>query len=705
MKTRSGQRWITVTKEGPLHGRHILIDGSGNIVGGKVPKAFHGKPLGKVSETKATPEHYHEKFSHGELQDLHDEFSQHRKDLANDVKEGIRSTAKNLRDTEDSAAKEHSLVRRIRAKGGIKINAGHAMHTEYTQSVHQGVRSAIGNQKNGIPLDEMADELGMNARDLIDKLSDATPSERKKVADYVGEASKHLGDDHQKKIRSIKELDQHIGAIKQAMTEHKNLWSKFAENAEKLVPGAKAAYRKNGNAGLLSHLHHSNEALYSGVKKDAKRKLDDSINLSPAQRAMAQLTADHRPAPKPKQSNATPQAQPPASKPKNKLDELHEDVKAYMSGKMDSDGFLRKHDGTISRLAKGAAERRKGSHEDMAQDARMSAYKTLEALKNGTQNPKEGQNLGEHLLRRIAQGLGESARQGNERKLSRDGQRLAAIINQHRNDMVNAGGKEPTEDELFSKVSGDQNFHAAKYSASGTKKQLTDPRQKFDEIREAMKHQRSDATLDATGKDNGGEGNMSRGASIADPKGSAEDQAINMENEREMKARRGQLHDALQQFGLSPSERFAVAHRFAVGHADQTGGVLDWEAVSKHMSKDLGKNVSPDTAKKHFQNGRAKLHNHIGDERMGMLMAKSLGSDIGVKWLLKELYHLGLYSILKSYGLEDADCLRPVPVRAMHANNAFDVEKSLNVNEYIERSVVLADGSVYAQIVRYEIVL
>lgn len=44
----SGGHWITVTKEGSLHGKHLYIDDNGTILAGKVPKEFHGKKLSEL---------------------------------------------------------------------------------------------------------------------------------------------------------------------------------------------------------------------------------------------------------------------------------------------------------------------------------------------------------------------------------------------------------------------------------------------------------------------------------------------------------------------------------------------------------------------------------------------------------------------------------------------------------------------------------
>jgi hypothetical protein len=50
-----GDRWVTITNESsPLHGRHILIDGDGNIKGGRIPKEMRGKHISKIGKNSGT---------------------------------------------------------------------------------------------------------------------------------------------------------------------------------------------------------------------------------------------------------------------------------------------------------------------------------------------------------------------------------------------------------------------------------------------------------------------------------------------------------------------------------------------------------------------------------------------------------------------------------------------------------------------------
>jgi uncharacterized short protein YbdD (DUF466 family) len=46
----SGGHWITVTKNGPLHGKHLYIDDNGVILAGKIPAEFHGKKLDELHD-------------------------------------------------------------------------------------------------------------------------------------------------------------------------------------------------------------------------------------------------------------------------------------------------------------------------------------------------------------------------------------------------------------------------------------------------------------------------------------------------------------------------------------------------------------------------------------------------------------------------------------------------------------------------------
>jgi hypothetical protein len=196
-----------------------------------------------------------------------------------------------------------------------------------------------------------------------------------------------------------------------------------------------------------------------------------------------------------------------------------------------------------------------------------------------------------------------------------------------------------------------------------------------------------------------------KGGQIADnnPDANPEQAALKKEAEQEMQAKKDQLHQVLGEFGLSKNEAHAVAHRFGVGHQDATGAVVPWDKVAAHMSKDLGKQVNPETARKHFNNGRAKLHQHIGDDRMGLLMQKSLMDDVGIHLLRKMLYELGVYDILKSHNLENEDVLEPYTVRTATAPSYAELMKSLHVPEYVGNYQQWSDGSISAEVVQYRI--
>ena len=810
---KGGQRWITVKKEGPLHGRRLLIDGKGVIVGGRIPRAMQGhniKDLATIKPDESTS-HY-DNYSHEELHDIHKDFSAHHAEMKKELDNDVHGYAKHLRDQELEADDSINLVRRIRKNGGIKLEDGNRGHAEYKESVHPGVRKAVSH-KDGKGLDEMADELGMNANELTQKLAQMNPHKYTKIEDYYDKAKQEMGDDYTGRKAAVDELEKHVKAIaaaknrkkadkdreaaakakekapekgdaagvkdeaydklKQNYPEDTLGWAKDAKWSKQdgvdlkdidmaRRPGGRDMGKVNGIAGdvkdgkktdrvhlvrtpngkklkiadgyhrTLGHLKAGAgkvDAYVADVQDDNgpwdREMHDKKLNLSDAEKAKQEAaastptandgngpTADDKqdstasaPTADDKQdSTATaPTANDGVKRRGDRLDTLHDDVSKYMRGEGDANELLKKHDRLIKAMARNVAEKRGGDAEDLAQEGRTSAYKTLEALKNGTQKPKEGQHLGEHLLRRVKQGLSEGARQSNERPLSRESQKLAALVNSHKQAHMNETGQEPSEDELFNRVSKDDGFNKAKFAAPGTKKNIEDPREKFDALRGAMKNQKSQATLDEAATDDEG-GNMgTKGSQIADSGETPEQAVLRKEAEQEMEERKGQVHDALSQFGLSPGERHAVIHRFGVGHEDATGAVLPWDKVAEHMSKDLGKQVNPETAKKHFNNGRAKLHKHIGDERMGLLMQKSLLEDVGVHLLIKQLYELGLYDILKSHGLENEDALDPVITRTAVASSYAELIKSLDAPEYVGEYQRWADGSISASIVQYRI--
>ncbi len=736
-----GSRWVTVKKEGPLHGRRLMIDSKGYVVAGKIPKAMHGHHIGQLAGILPEGQSYHD-YSHDELKEIHGEFKQHHDDLKKQLAEDVHGHAKGLRDAHVASSKEDSLVSKIRAKGGIKIAEGHQNHTEYKESVDPSVRKAVSH-KNGMPLDEMASELGMSARDLIDKLSQAETSSYAKIEDFHDEAKRQMGDDYEQRKAGIKEMGKHVAAIEAAIKvhEHKKAQEKAQKEAEKAAkkekepktPEAPDAHGfdsdklKNmtqfGGFKVEKNKDGRHNLTVNGKFKGKDGEVDDEAQMGgtykdegqaerAAQKLRAQLEGKKLP---PKENGVDPNELKNASKPKDiepgknlaeqkdsgkKFSDLHNDIQAHLKGDMSENDFFKKHLSKFQKSGEKVGANSKGDAEDVGGSALETAVKTLRAMKNGSQKPKEGTDLGEHLMSRVKQGSKEAARQGNENNLTREGAKLASIINQHRNAHMNETGKDPSESELFNRVKNDKAFQSTKFTKPGTKQSLDDPQEKFGAVREAMKGQRSDAVLDkqVEGKD-GGVGTV--GGNMADPKGSAEDQVVDLENEREMRARRDQLHGAFKEMGLSDHEAHAVSNRFGVGHQNQ--GFQDWDTVAKHMSKALGKKVSPDSAKKHFQNGRAKLHQHIGDDRMGLLMQKSLIVDPAVQNLIYHLHLCGIYDLLKSMGIEDEEQLESTWERTQVAMNRGELIKSLAPGEFIGEEATWSDGSVTAQIHKFSV--
>ncbi len=136
--------------------------------------------LAKSFSTKYAPEMADEKvlirsINGAEQQGLED-FLRKR----NAIDKGEEQYARTLREIIEGKEREYisgvsrfeaqrNLYDEIRKRGGIGIGKGDAFYSEYIGALPKNVRSMF-TRKDGLPLDEMADELGMNSKELLDQL-------------------------------------------------------------------------------------------------------------------------------------------------------------------------------------------------------------------------------------------------------------------------------------------------------------------------------------------------------------------------------------------------------------------------------------------------------------------------------------------------------------------------------------------------------
>lgn len=230
LKASNGQRWVTV-KAGHLKGRHILIDSKGYIVGGKVPRSFHGHHIGKLKGigTDANP---YDNYEHHELKEVYRDFSRSHSDSKKEFHDLIHDTAKYLLELHQlKHGGKSDIIKRVRQKGGIRTpeRGVHAFAEDYHESVSNGVKRTIGS-KEGRPLDEVANEMHMTASELIDRLANAEAQGYLTTKDFYAEAEKTIdemqGDgeveSHRQAIADMeKELDKIMASIKKKEHEKK----------------------------------------------------------------------------------------------------------------------------------------------------------------------------------------------------------------------------------------------------------------------------------------------------------------------------------------------------------------------------------------------------------------------------------------------------------------------------------------------------
>lgn len=279
--TPKGDHWITV-KEGHLKGRHILIDSKGYIVGGSLPHAFHGHHIGKLKGI-GTEENPYSQYEHHELKEIHGEFKGAHEANKKELHDMIHGMAQQLHEVhEERYGSPSSIANRVKQVGGIRPpQKGQAFASEYNESIPASMRRVIGS-KHGRPIDEVADELGMSARELVDALSNTKHKGNLNPKHFYPEAKRlleqmHGADEMHNRRKAIKEMESHLAKIKAAIRSKKRKGEIVKKSMIALCggrsimkkhrkTGGKLLIKKSGLPAYLKEKVHSGDAHWVTVK-------------------------------------------------------------------------------------------------------------------------------------------------------------------------------------------------------------------------------------------------------------------------------------------------------------------------------------------------------------------------------------------------------------------------------------------------------
>jgi hypothetical protein len=166
---------------------------------------------------------------------------EYRKQIEKSIEDLNVSMAKYMRDTAKEAAKEGDIYRQIRDRGGIRQTDFYK--TEYLKNIPLGLRN-----KSGASIDEMADELGMSADELLQALTGRKPLTGHKTADFLNDAERLLADDpeYQTKLRAVAKIEELISKLapEKIPPEIRALLPKITKAEDVLNPEVKAAVER-----------------------------------------------------------------------------------------------------------------------------------------------------------------------------------------------------------------------------------------------------------------------------------------------------------------------------------------------------------------------------------------------------------------------------------------------------------------------------
>jgi len=198
----AGQHWVTITKAGPLEGRHILLDGEGRIQGGGVPKFFHGKPLSEI-HGKHLRRHWNEHAAMVRAAETH------LRKLEREIGPLAKEYARMHRESQGP-----SLAQRIRQVTGGHLISSHPRHVgDLTGEFRETVPSHLKRKMGGVPIDQVAESLEMSVSDLLEGLR-TPPAARQTIRDFT-EMARHdvrHGDEYRIMQEYLEALKEEAGA-------------------------------------------------------------------------------------------------------------------------------------------------------------------------------------------------------------------------------------------------------------------------------------------------------------------------------------------------------------------------------------------------------------------------------------------------------------------------------------------------------------
>jgi len=198
----AGQHWVTITKEGPLEGRHILLDSEGRIQGGAVPRFFHGKPLSEI-HGKHLRRHWKEHAAMVRAAETH------LRKLEREIGPLAKEYARMQRESQGP-----SLQQRIRHVTGGHLISSHPRHVgDLTGEFRETVPSHLKRKMGGVPIDQVAESLDMSVSDLLEGLR-SPKAARQTIRDFT-EMARHdvmHGDEYRIMHQYLDALKEEAGA-------------------------------------------------------------------------------------------------------------------------------------------------------------------------------------------------------------------------------------------------------------------------------------------------------------------------------------------------------------------------------------------------------------------------------------------------------------------------------------------------------------
>lgn len=349
-----------------------------------------------------------------------------------------------------------------------------------------------------------------------------------------------------------------------------------------------------------------------------------------------------------------------------------------------------------------------GVYGDLMQAANSSMYQTLHSVLSGSQNPKQGTDIGAHVITRMKQDLHRDIYEVmNDLPAPHEIRQAIGDVSKHEAQLTTKLGRTPNHDELADHLANhSKHFNDApivrapywddeKQEWHQTNKRYEAPSDKLRALKTYAAQQKA-TSIDAKVGEADGERSTVKDVMTDRNQASPEQGHIERERQAELK---DALPKAMRSMGLSDDEIKVMSVTHSQGSETGSKAHLTADETSKRLKEDHGIDINPKKVAYLLSTAKAKVGEALAQKHPAieqLLMLKSIIANA----VLKSAYEFDLVKSLQGWGV-DLSVMNQVYSRTLYADSKDDLLKSMAPHEYVGSFVTLDEGDVIAHLVEF----